>query len=180
MSNNYESGTVAPYFPTTVVRKFNDRLGNLTVQEGVGDDASLSYLYFEENISEIDEIVAVLQDMLVVADIPFCTIEAAAYCDKMRPNEFGGWAVFITPDEDRWMNTGSWLASQEENLKHKTEHKSDFMPVGKALNIVYELANENALSKAEARENDLTDEYESQAVALHTVHDLIVNQYGEE
>lgn len=54
------------------------------------------------------------------------------------------------------------------------------MTLGEALELVHELAKENALSKAEARENDLCSEYDRQQEALDMVEDFIVNEFGKE
>jgi len=179
MSNNYEPGTIQPFFPKKVALNYSDALGDLgvTVTDGVSSDPEMSYLYFDDHVMDIDELVALLQKMIVEAEMDFCTIEAAAYCDKMRPNEFGGWAGFITKDDTQWINTGSWLARRE--LEFKKSKEEDFMSIGAALQVVYELAEQGTLSQQEARENDLVDEMKSQKLALDVVHDFIVNNHGE-
>ena len=58
----------------------------------------------------------------------------------------------------------------------------NFMELGEALEIVYELAKENALDPdyAQLEGGGLEEEADRQRVALNVVHDFIVNNFGEE
>jgi len=177
MSNNYESGTVDPFFPTEIVRKYDDALGEIGCSTHEEVQEGLTYIYFEEGMNDSDLLVETLQSMLKEADIDYCTVNAAAYCDKMRPGEFGGWCCFVTKDDAQWMNTGHWLWQRENEFKKSKQE--NYMSTGAALQLVYELAEQGALSQQEARENDLTEEMKTQTLALETVHDFIVNEFGE-
>ncbi len=54
------------------------------------------------------------------------------------------------------------------------------MDLGKALAKVYELAEQNALDSSTTRsDEDLNTEALEQREALNTVHDFIVNQFGD-
>ena len=56
---------------------------------------------------------------------------------------------------------------------------SEFMELGEALEIVYELANENALDYDDtAGHTELDAEAARQQEALKIVHDHIVNEHG--
>lgn len=55
------------------------------------------------------------------------------------------------------------------------------MKLAKALTIVYELADQNKLtSKDVFSDTELIIEGSKQRIALDTVHDFIVNNFGEE
>jgi hypothetical protein len=57
----------------------------------------------------------ILQDILrglSPEEYPYITVEAAMWCSKVRPGEFGGWAAFITRQEIECSGTGSWLDSR--------------------------------------------------------------------
>ena len=51
------------------------------------------------------------------AEYPHITIQGASTCSKMRPDEFGGFAVFITRDTIRSISTWQWLHDQEQSSK---------------------------------------------------------------
>ncbi len=81
------------------------------------------YFFFGEIFSEEGEdsegvcvnCLKVFEDKLRTLDpveYPYITIEGAATCDKMRHGEFGGFAYFITRDEERYVSTWQWLHQQ--------------------------------------------------------------------
>jgi hypothetical protein len=55
----------------------------------------------------------------------------------------------------------------------------NFMLLENAIEIVYNLAEQNALSKDNAETPELLNEYYKQQVALRVVHDFIVNHIAE-
>lgn len=62
--------------------------------------------------------ILILQDVLRRSEtLTYFTVNGAYTCTKMRPDGFGGWAVFVTPTEIHWMSTDSWIESMFETLK---------------------------------------------------------------
>ena len=69
----------------------------------------LYYLYAENGLEE--GAPEVLQEILqgLPEEYTHISYEAAAYCSKLRPGEFGGHACFITRDNIERMSTNMWL-----------------------------------------------------------------------
>jgi hypothetical protein len=118
MTNYYIQAVVHPTIPRHLV---DARTQALLESAGFTFEASGQdwYLYVEEGLGacwdeetgERIEYEQVLQDVLKRAgdELDYLTIEAALTCDKMRPDGFGGFAVFITAEEiDDW-STNGWL-----------------------------------------------------------------------
>lgn len=111
MANNYEAGTVMPYFPIDLVKKY-DEAGEFP--SGVDYERD-GYLYVEDGCEDWDVFANVLQRMLIEwqsrdEKAPlYAYIEACYYCDKMRPGEFGGFGIFITAHEQRYVSTGGFM-----------------------------------------------------------------------
>jgi len=55
-----------------------------------------------------------LQDVVKCNNTDYITVEGAYTCSKMRPGEFGGFAVFITEDDCEHFGTTSWLRGKLE------------------------------------------------------------------
>lgn len=102
MANNYECGTVSPYFPTKIVKKFQNQFPNGISLEPAEGGQLFTYLYIEDGCEDWDDFAKVLQKMLVYwqekgNDAPkYCYYKVAYYCDKMRQDEFGGFCCFVT------------------------------------------------------------------------------------
>jgi hypothetical protein len=175
MSDNADQATISPNFPTAVVEANIDKLKELNVDNYLDKDGTM-YLYCEDGMYDTDELTALLQKMLTEAKMDYCAIEGCFYCTKMLPGEFGGFALFVTPDDVQHINTGSWVNRQENKFKRK---KEGVMSIEDALNIVYQLAEQGSLSQSEAREHNLSEEAGRQQEALAVVHDMIVNEYEE-
>jgi hypothetical protein len=79
------------------------------------------YLYCENGLDEGGD--AVLQDLLkaLPTGITHITYEYAAHCSKLRPDEFGGGACFITRDDIQWTSTSMWLHQQRQKLKEVSD-----------------------------------------------------------
>lgn len=76
------------------------------------------YLYTEDGAG--GGLARILQDILrglSPEEYPYITIEAAMWCSKVRPGEFGGWAAFITRQAIEYSGTGSWLDSRVQRWK---------------------------------------------------------------
>jgi hypothetical protein len=78
--------------------------------DGVG-----TYYFYCENSTD-DLCMAFLQWLLqreCCKDIKNIQVEGANTCSKMRPGEFGGFAVFITRENIKWLSTSQWLSECE-------------------------------------------------------------------
>ncbi|MBP72889.1 MAG: hypothetical protein CMA70_04815 [Euryarchaeota archaeon] len=91
-----------------------DRWLNLEHAEAEGDTVWIA----EEEGTNLEFLADVLQDYLQHNDphgsIGFTWAET---CSKLRVDEFGGGAVFITHDNQVWLNSYHWLQIQESNRK---------------------------------------------------------------
>jgi hypothetical protein len=123
MANNYTQATLSPLLPASLFSEVElDALSTacgLSWQE-CGDDL---YFFAEEFFREDGEDdegkafegLALLQAKLRQLDAavyPFITIHGSSTCSKMRIDEFGGFAHFITRDCIRSLSTWHWLAKQ--------------------------------------------------------------------
>lgn len=72
----------------------------------------------EEELDE-DDLTEVLEEIVSNSngELTHITLEAACHCNMMRPDGFGGWAVFVSPGSIEWMGTGNWLSQKEAALK---------------------------------------------------------------
>ena len=88
------------------------RLLSLDHADAEGDTVWIA----EEEGIDLEFLADVLQDYLQHNDpegsIGFSWAET---CSKLRVDEFGGGAVFITHDNQVWLNTSHWLHIQESN-----------------------------------------------------------------
>lgn len=78
------------------------------------------YLYAEDGLGDTD--LAFLQWVLkdMPPEIEWISCEFAFYCSKLRPDEFGGGAWFITRQETETVFTGSWLSEQKVKLREQS------------------------------------------------------------
>lgn len=76
--------------------------------------ATSTLIYAEEN-GNIDQVVELLHAYMIGCSITEpIFFEWAATCSKMRPGEFGGGAVIVTPTETRYLDTRQWCEEQIE------------------------------------------------------------------
>jgi hypothetical protein len=112
MANNYECGTVSPYFPTSIVKAHADEFPSGVSTE---DSGQFTYLYVEDGCEDWDKFSEVLQVMLKEwqesdEDAPkHCYIKVAYYCDKMRQDEFGGFCTFITANNMEYCSVDGFV-----------------------------------------------------------------------
>lgn len=88
----------------------------------------LYYLYFEEYLGSSGTVI--LQHILKSLpekEYPFICIEFAITCSKMRPDNFGGGAIFITRDDIDYFNTEDWIERKVE--EYKECHKPSDCPL---------------------------------------------------
>jgi hypothetical protein len=124
MADNYSQATVSPELPAAL---FNDEeLRSLETACGLRCERVGDNLYFfaetcfyedgEDDDGFGVDCLALFQEKLLKLDAvayPYIAIQGAATCSKMRPDEFGGFAYFITRDHVRSMATWAWLYDQE-------------------------------------------------------------------
>jgi hypothetical protein len=121
MSDNYEQATLTPSVKLT-----DDLRGGLAAtcasfeEEGDG----LTYVYWEDGPIDIDntwadvdpevlerwsghDLADILRAVLAEnSDIGLLTMEGASTCSKLRPGEFGGYALYVTRKQYAWVHTG--------------------------------------------------------------------------
>lgn len=143
MANNYTQGTVSPLLPLTdehlemleedpedlqedpeePMTPGQVRLKALGTEQRTyltweKLEGGLYYLFAEETLGH--GALEVLQEILTDLDeekYPYITVEYAHTCSKMRPDQFGGGAWFITRKHVEFVNTGSWLEQQKRHYK---------------------------------------------------------------
>lgn len=126
MASNTEQATIHPIFPQEVYQAHEEVLTSLGVgMSAVGKDGCKAYLYVEDGCWDWDDLAAELQEMIVEVGEPYATIQIAYTCSKMRSDEFGGAAWFITPDGVETMSTAMWLVNQTEKLELEMGHELD-------------------------------------------------------
>ena len=133
MANNYHQATVSPDLPASLFKA--EELCSLDLACGLSCERDGENLYFfaEECFCEQGEdadgfgidCLTFLQEKLRQLDpaiYPHIAIHGAATCSKMRPDEFGGFAIFITRDEIRSISTWEWLEEQKRSAtpRHPT------------------------------------------------------------
>lgn len=127
MANNYTTFSFQVKCPSRgAANALEDYLAK--AMESEDDDRWLSLDHAEaeddtvwiasEEGTDLEFLSDVLQDYLQHNDhhgsIGFSWAET---CSKLRVDEFGGGAVFITAFSQVWLNTHHWLQIQEENRK---------------------------------------------------------------
>lgn len=123
MANNYYQATVSPDLPAALFS--DEELRSLKFDCGLSCEKIEDSLYFfaEEYFCDQAEgedgfgvdCPGLLQEKLLKLDpeaYPHISIQGAATCSKMRPDEFGGFAYFITRDTVRYTSTWQWLYEQ--------------------------------------------------------------------
>jgi hypothetical protein len=123
MANNYNQATISPALPASLLSEAE--LQSLAVACDLqwkieGDDLHLfAETFFSDEGEDEQErkvdLVSLLQAKLRQLDMtayPHITIHGASTCDKMRADEFGGFAYVITRENVRIMSTWQWLANQ--------------------------------------------------------------------
>lgn len=77
------------------------------------------YLYTEHGSGGggLERILQNILRGLSPEEYPYIKVEAAMWCSKVRPGQFGGWASFITREGIEYSGTGSWLDSRVQRWK---------------------------------------------------------------
>ena len=152
MANNSSQATLSPSLPAALFHE--EELQSLAIACGLsaemyGDDV---YLFAEECFSEVGEdengrpvdCLVLMQEKLRRLDpaaYPPISLHGASSCSKMRPDEFGGFAHFITRDEIRSGSTWEWLREQ-------TDSGGDLAEAARACHTAVALATDGRLPRA--------------------------------
>jgi hypothetical protein len=125
MADNYSQATVSPDLPAALFSE--EELDLLEICCGLTCERTGDHLYFfadtsfredgEDDDGDSIDCLALFQEKLRKLDAEACphiSIQGAATCSKMRPEEFGGFAIFITRDQVRSISTWQWLDEQTQ------------------------------------------------------------------
>ena len=123
MANNYSDASIQPPLPASLFSEAEIQLMQdacSVVCRHDGDGLRLfGESYFTTHGEDWDEnpldLLAFLQSKLQQLDAaayPLIAIHGACYCDKKRPDEFGGFAYVITRTAIRSFSTWEWLEAQ--------------------------------------------------------------------
>jgi len=77
--------------------------------------------YVENGIISAENAFQIILRRLDEKQYPYITEEGAYTCSKMRQDEFGGWATFITRDNMEGFSTSSWLGEKMYKFKKEKE-----------------------------------------------------------
>jgi hypothetical protein len=126
MTDNYVQATISPELPEGIFAE--DELSVLEAACGIEWEKIGDHVYYfapgsfrEEGEGEDGETIdclGLLQEKLRLLDpeaYPHIVIHGAATCDRMRPDQFGGFAHLITRDRIRSISTWEWLEEQTES-----------------------------------------------------------------
>lgn len=135
MANCDTAGTFTPMIPKNLFNSSDlsllDAIGVTCDDNGDGTlflynerSATEGYLAGEngeETELEEEDVYSLLQEVIKRSKgtLPWIHHEQAYTCEKMRPGEFGGSAVFITANDIKFHGTSSWLADQIDGVTPK-------------------------------------------------------------
>ncbi len=127
MANNYTDASISPALPASLFSPAEieslEAACNVVCDRG-GDDLRLfGEMFFSTDGEDEDgrdvNLLTLLQSKLRQLDAaayPHITINGACYCDKKRPDEFGGFAYVITRGQIRSISTWEWLEAQTAEI----------------------------------------------------------------
>jgi hypothetical protein len=125
MANNYSQGTIQPSVPEKYLTPdIIEDLESFGITCEFTEKDKTYYLFIEFGLDDEEEAVKVLQSILqkwekVSKKRRYFEIGIANTCDKLRPGEFGGSAIFITPKSIKWENTYTFLEDNKRNYLKK-------------------------------------------------------------
>jgi len=127
MANNFQIATVQPYIPSELITDEDLKILNLLLssEERTEKDGSKTIYFFSANFPWVKfdlesekyywytKMVRVFQDIIKRSNgaLNYIYLHGAAFCDKMRPDEFYGWILFIEKDSDLYLTT--WAIVEE-------------------------------------------------------------------
>jgi len=126
MANNFCQATVSPYLPAQLFTESERE--TLSLACGLDSEVCGEQLYFYadtyfrefgeyEDDGEFDSTAFFQQKLrrLDPLEYPHIVIHGAATCNKLRADEFGGLAFFITRETIKSISTWKWLDEQQRN-----------------------------------------------------------------
>ena len=134
MADMYTQVTITPSIPKDLLPE-----GHLKFLNGYGirweDDHGKWYLYADEysasSFEDVgddgervekehgeDELVALFQNVIKKSkgELKYVYLHAGCICSKMRPDEFGGWVIFITKKSHHWMGTWDFIEKMKRRF----------------------------------------------------------------
>lgn len=124
MANNYDQVTVEPFIPKDLLSEEDyEKMSKF----GFSREASADYWYlFSDDYHSVtvldddteiyeEDLFKIFQKIIKASggELKHIILQGAETCDKMRPGEFGGWAVFITEKKVDSFNTWDWVAKKK-------------------------------------------------------------------
>ena len=132
MADNYDQVTAGPFIPKSLVgRKEIELIGRYGFSSEEVKEEDALYFFAEEYCScpmgdsgeeyEESDLIELFQRIIKRSKgkLPYIWLHGAGTCSKMRPDEFGGWAIFITESGYEAMNTWEWIREKKEALSRK-------------------------------------------------------------
>ena len=142
MANNYTQSTVEPYLPLTARERdmladcgayldkvdggkyyiyFPEFMGDALVEVQVNEDGDEIEVY-----EEVEYILQRILKRLDPAEYTHITVQGSWTCDKMRPDNFGGFASLITRDKVESINTWDALQDMIRKMRNtEVKHSAD-------------------------------------------------------
>jgi len=103
-------------------RNFIEGFGITIISDG--EDKFFLYAedWFSSELLDDDDLFERFQEIICRSnsELSCITVESAYGCSKMRPDGFGGSAVFITATDVRYCSTGQWLEEQISAVEEET------------------------------------------------------------
>lgn len=131
MADYYTHLVIQPFIPKDLITGAElDILASFGIEsKSVLGESHNSYLYAEEYRAsgydyetnaeyEEDFLIKLLQGVIKRSNgaLNYITFELSYNCSKMRPDGFGGAAVFITENDTEWLSTYGWLEEKIGSL----------------------------------------------------------------
>lgn len=119
MANNYNPCTMSPFISKTLVSdKDMETLSECQIEcEVIG---SHYYFYAQFGINNEEEAIKTFQKIIRKSKkkLLYVSIHGCSYCDKMRSDNFSGFATFITARSYKYIDTMSWVDKQITKAEH--------------------------------------------------------------
>jgi len=138
MANNYTSATVEPTFPEGLLTSDElELLGECGFHLDIHDNEL--YFYVEDGVWDEHDWVGIFQNAILRSngEIKEVVVNAAEYCSKMRPGEFGGWVTYITKDK-YWCGSTYGLLTKFRKQSKETPFDKKISFITSVLNIAEE------------------------------------------
>ncbi len=126
MANSYCQATLEPLIPADLMTQdIRQLLAAFGFSFAEADQGVYCYadeyssLGYNETTGDYDiDIQPILQNLIAHSGnrLKYIAIEGAFTCSKMRPGEFGGFAIFVTERAAHYANTTQWIGDCKQSL----------------------------------------------------------------